>query len=72
MIIDLFYIFTLQVFTDYFDTTIGGKREVESYKKIAAKIGVDAGEILFLTDTPEGKFFVNNSAISVSLVVIHK
>lgn len=57
-----------EVFTDYFDTTIGGKREVESYKKIAAKIGVDAGEILFLTDTPEEAEAASKANLRCALV----
>lgn len=38
------------LFAGYFDTTIGGKREPESYRKIAAAIGVPARQILFLSD----------------------
>lgn len=40
-------------FTDFFDTTIGPKREPQSYEKIAAAIGVEPGEILFLSDVSE-------------------
>jgi len=43
-----------QVFTNFFDTTIGPKTDSESYKKIAAEIKSPAEEILFLTDLPEG------------------
>ncbi|KAL8611112.1 hypothetical protein ACOMHN_064402 [Nucella lapillus] len=42
-----------EIFTDFFDTTTGGKTEVESYKKITEKIGKKPAEILFLTDLPE-------------------
>lgn len=38
------------LFSDYFDTTIGGKRESTSYRRIAAAIGCEAGELLFLSD----------------------
>ena len=38
------------LFSGYFDTHIGGKRESESYRKIAASIGVPAQQILFLSD----------------------
>lgn len=38
------------LFSGYFDTTSGGKREAESYARIAAAIGRPAGEILFLSD----------------------
>ena len=34
----------------YFDTTTGPKREADSYKKIAAEIGLAPSDILFLTD----------------------
>jgi enolase-phosphatase E1 len=37
--------------TDYFDTHIGPKKEPESYKKIINKLGVEAEEILFLSDS---------------------
>jgi enolase-phosphatase E1 len=36
--------------TDYFDTTTGAKREAESYRRIAEKLGFEAGEILFVSD----------------------
>lgn len=38
------------VFTGYFDTNIGPKREAASYAGIAAGIGLPGGEILFLSD----------------------
>ena len=38
------------LFSGYFDTTSGGKREAESYARIAADIGRPASEILFLSD----------------------
>lgn len=41
------------LFSGYFDTTTGPKREAESYAKIAAAIGVEAEAVLFLSDTPE-------------------
>lgn len=37
----------------WFDTEIGGKREAESYRRIATAIGRDAGEIVFLSDVVE-------------------
>jgi enolase-phosphatase E1 len=39
-----------KLFTDYFDTRIGGKMEFESYRNIVKSIGYDADEILFLSD----------------------
>jgi len=41
------------LFSGYFDTTIGNKREAVAYQKIAEAIGAPAGDILFLSDTPE-------------------
>lgn len=40
-------------FTDFFDTTIGPKREARSYEAIVAAIGVEPDEILFLSDVVE-------------------
>lgn len=39
-----------ELFSGYFDTTIGGKKDVESYVKIAAETGFPAQEVLFLSD----------------------
>lgn len=41
------------LFSGYYDTRIGGKREAASYRAIVADIGVPAGEILFLSDIVE-------------------
>ncbi|MDZ4814213.1 MAG: acireductone synthase [Pseudomonadota bacterium] len=38
------------LFREYFDTTIGGKREAGSYRLIAQRVQRPAGEILFLSD----------------------
>lgn len=43
----------LPLFAGHFDTTIGGKREVDSYRRIAARIGATPGSILFLSDVVE-------------------
>ena len=40
-------------FTHYFDTTTGGKREMETYPKIADAVDVPAEAILFLSDIVE-------------------
>jgi enolase-phosphatase E1 len=39
------------LFTDYFDTTTGSKREASSYAEIAADTGFHPSEMLFLSDT---------------------
>ena len=41
------------LFSGYFDTGIGGKREARSYRHIAADIGVAPSHILFLSDVVE-------------------
>lgn len=41
------------LFRGYFDTHIGGKREPESYRRIAAEIGLPPADILFLSDIRE-------------------
>ena len=41
------------LFSGYYDTEIGGKRDAASYARIAADIGVAPGEILFLSDIVE-------------------
>lgn len=38
------------LFSGYFDTGVGGKKEAASYAAIAAAIGAAPGEILFLSD----------------------
>jgi len=38
------------LFSGYFDTTSGPKRDAQSYRTIAQAIGCEAGEILFLSD----------------------
>ncbi len=39
------------LFSGYFDTNIGAKKESESYEKIAEEINIPANEILFLSDS---------------------
>ena len=41
------------LFSGYFDTTIGGKREPDAYRRIAREIGQPADKILFLSDIRE-------------------
>ena len=41
------------LFSGYYDTRIGGKREVAAYRSIAEDIALPAGEILFLSDIGE-------------------
>ncbi|MFZ2168400.1 MAG: acireductone synthase [Methylococcaceae bacterium] len=41
------------LFSGYFDTHIGGKKEQESYCKIAEQLGIPANQLLFLSDIKE-------------------
>jgi enolase-phosphatase E1 len=41
------------LFSGYFDTRIGNKREVSSYRAIVTELGLGATEILFLSDIRE-------------------
>jgi enolase-phosphatase E1 len=41
------------MFSDYFDTVVGHKRELQSYKNITLALGIPANEILFLSDIEE-------------------
>lgn len=41
------------LFSGYFDTHIGGKKEKQSYDHIAAELGLPASELLFLSDIKE-------------------
>lgn len=38
------------LFAGYFDTTMGSKKEAESYRRIAAHLGLTGHEVLFLSD----------------------
>jgi enolase-phosphatase E1 len=41
------------LFAGNFDTAVGGKREVGSYLRIAQELGLEPGEIVFLSDVVE-------------------
>ena len=41
------------LFSGWFDTEVGGKREAGSYEAIAARIGMEPADILFLSDVVE-------------------
>lgn len=57
------------LFSGYFDTTIGGKRESDSYFKIASNIGLKPNEILFLSDIPEELVAAREAGFKVLLLV---
>lgn len=58
----------LELFTDFFDTTIGDKKDPGSYKKIVEKIEVSPEEILFLTDMPEEATAASKAGLRSALV----
>src|SRR5690554_2381007 len=41
------------LFAGYFDTTVGAKRDAESYRNLAAQVALDPKDMLFLSDTEE-------------------
>jgi enolase-phosphatase E1 len=41
------------LFSGYFDTRVGGKKESPSYAAIVRELGLPAGEVLFLSDVRE-------------------
>jgi enolase-phosphatase E1 len=43
----------LHLFSGHYDTTIGGKKQSESYQRIAENWGLAASEILFISDVAE-------------------
>ncbi len=43
----------LPLFSGFFDTEVGGKRDSESYRRIATELGVTPAEVLFLSDVVE-------------------
>ncbi|GHH46064.1 MULTISPECIES: acireductone synthase [Gammaproteobacteria] len=52
----------------WFDTEIGGKRESNSYRRIAEKIGLPAGEVLFLSDVVEELDAATRAGMKTSLL----
>lgn len=56
------------LFKGYFDTTIGHKKEAESYEKIAAQIGVEPENILFLSDSTEEIAAAHKSGMQVIIL----
>lgn len=56
------------LFSGYFDTTTGHKREVESYRKIAQTIGLPPGRIMFLSDIREELEAAETAGMEVTLL----
>jgi enolase-phosphatase E1 len=58
----------LPFFRGHYDTTTGPKRESPSYTRIAADMGREAGEILFLSDVPAELAAARGAGYQVGLV----
>ena len=53
----------------YFDTTSGGKRESESYRKIASELNLPPEEILFVSDVLAELDAANNAGLQTALSI---
>lgn len=56
------------LFSGYFDTTIGSKVEITSYKKIAIELNLAPSSILFLSDNPQETNAAAESGMQIILV----
>ena len=56
------------LFSGYFDTTTGPKREAASYAKIAEAIGIAPADVLFLSDTPEEVSAARGAGMAARLI----
>ena len=52
----------------HFDTTVGSKREPSSYSRIAREMGLAAGEVLFLSDTPAELDAAREAVLGTALI----
>jgi enolase-phosphatase E1 len=59
----------LHHFTGHYDTTIGGKKESDSYRKIAKAYALAPGEILFLSDIVAELDAARAAGLQTALVV---
>jgi enolase-phosphatase E1 len=56
------------LFSGWFDTEIGGKREPDSYRRIAEAIGTPPSDILFLSDVVEELDAARDAGLATALV----
>ncbi|HEX7741878.1 MAG TPA: acireductone synthase [Sphingobium sp.] len=56
------------LFAGHFDTGVGAKRVAGSYSAIAAALGLDPADILFLSDTPEELAAAREAGLAVTLL----
>lgn len=57
------------LFSGYFDTTVGGKKDAESYRRIAQALGLPAERILFLSDAKEELDAAREAGLAVRWLV---
>ena len=57
----------LPLFSAHYDTTIGSKREIASYQRIAADFGLRDGELLFISDVVAELNAARNSGFQTAL-----
>lgn len=53
----------------WFDTRVGAKREVESYRRIADSLGIDPAEILFVSDVTAELDAAQNAGMKTALSI---
>jgi enolase-phosphatase E1 len=56
------------LFSGWFDTGVGAKRDPESYRHIAARIGMEASDILFFSDVVEELDAARAAGLATTLV----
>jgi enolase-phosphatase E1 len=56
------------LFSAWFDTAVGGKREAGSYRRIAEELALVPGEILFLSDVAEELAAAQDAGMQVTLL----
>lgn len=54
---------------EYFDTNVGAKREVESYRTIAEKLGIPAANVLFASDIVEELDAARSAGMNTALSI---
>lgn len=57
------------LFSGYFDTNIGGKREAESYRRILTELNLPGNEVLFLSDIREELDAARSAGLQVCWLV---
>jgi enolase-phosphatase E1 len=56
------------LFSGYFDTEVGGKREAQSYRNILSTLGCQAAQVLFLSDVVEELDAAREAGLATVLV----